>query len=458
MLPLLLLPFAHGAPTWTDSERQTAIAEGAAVMERHQCHRCHEIDDLPAATRPLDCRSCHVFIDSLTPDDPRYQRIATRYGEEILLRYQHKIEHLKETPDLTLLGARLRADWIADYLANPLDLRPALESSMIRTNLEPKERQQIARYFAAMAEAPDPAASSSPPGGAAPTSADPASTDPAKAARGEQLYRERACAACHAFGGRDFGVPPPAVPLAPNLRFVRDRMDPDVVVAWLLDPRKVQPNATMPPLGLSQQDAEAITAFLFHADPELGPVPEPEVSVRLLDRPVPYAEMKEEVLGHICVHCHMNDHEKDPGPGNLGGLGYPGVGLAMRSYDTLILGAVGPDGQRYSVLEPRPGQKYSPLIESMLRRYDEAARDQVAPGADHPRPPYGEPPGMPLGLPAMTQEQIAILHTWISQGCRGPTAASGMAGITDGFLVPEGPGDDNQGCHLREAPERSPAR
>ena len=70
-------------------------------------------------------------------------------------------------------------------------------------------------------------------------------------------------------------------------------------------------------------------------------------------RYVSWADVKEQVLGHVCVHCHMNDHEKDTGPGNLGGLGYKGDGLAMRTYEMLVRGAVDEKGQRYSVLVPR---------------------------------------------------------------------------------------------------------
>jgi cytochrome c1 len=32
---------------------------------------------------------------------------------------------------------------------------------------------------------------------------------------------------------------------------------------WLLDPRSVKPNTTMPSVGLSQQEAQDLTAFLF---------------------------------------------------------------------------------------------------------------------------------------------------------------------------------------------------
>jgi hypothetical protein len=64
---------------------------------------------------------------------------------------------------------------------------------------------------------------------------------------------------------------------------------------------------------------------------------------------------------------------------------------------------------------------------------------------------------MPLGLPSMTDEELAILATWIANGCVGPTAVTGMPGIDDGFLVPDGPAAKNQGCELRAVPAVRPA-
>ncbi|HNG56201.1 MAG TPA: ABC transporter C-terminal domain-containing protein, partial [Solirubrobacterales bacterium] len=60
--------------------------------------------------------------------------------------------------------------------------------------------------------------------------------------------------------------------------------------------------------------------------------------------------------------------EKDVGPGNLGGLGYAGRGLAMRTYEMLVRGARGVDGVRYSVLQRRPGEAWPRILEVMVRR------------------------------------------------------------------------------------------
>lgn len=424
-------PVEVWAPRWED-DPGAAIAAGAEVMTRHECRRCHEIDALPDPPREDHCTSCHVWLDGLGPDDEVYGKISEKWGVELITRYQDNIEHLKEVPPLTGLGNRVRGEWVEAYLEAPYDLRPHLSESMIRHNLTDEERAQVADYFAAKA------------GQRAPS---PAPPKPADLNAGAQLFQQKGCVACHDFGNAFTSSP--AAPRAPNLRFAKERLDPEVAVAWMDDPQALMPGTVMPDV-LTREEAVVLRDWLWHADPQLVQRDAAQPTPRVLDREVSYEEMKEGTLGKVCVHCHMNDFEKDPGPGNLGGLGFEGVGLSMRTYDQLVRGAVDPTGARYSVLEPLPGSNYSPLIETMLLRHEEATRDQVPSGHDLERPDYPSARrGMPMGLPAMTPDEIDLLHTWIVQGCKGPTKAFGVEGVDDGYLVPEGPGPDNTGCHLR---------
>jgi mono/diheme cytochrome c family protein len=438
---------------WTLPEATAAIKAGQKVLLKHECRRCHVIDDIAPASRPRDCVGCHNFIKKLSPDDDAYRQIAAKYGNDVITRYQNNITHLRSVPDLTRIAARVRPDWLATFLAEPFDVRPALADSMIRHRLNPAEQQAVVRYFAAVADAEDPYA----PGWLPPTVGVIA---PAKIDAGEKLFRERGCVACHTFGNRETGISAstlsaggPAAALAPNLRFVKERTRPDVLVDWIMNPTQIAPHTLMPSMGLDRMQAESIRDYLLGADPLLHTIPATVTSVmpKLLMRKVSYGEMKEKVLGKVCVHCHMNSYEKDPGPGNLGGLGYAGAGLMMRTYESLVSGALSSDGRRYSVLQPRSGEMIAPILQAMLRRRVEEARDHVEAFADHVRPAYPvAQPGMPLGLPSMNDEELALLATWIAQGCKGPDAASGKSGVNDGYLVPDGPIDKNYGCELRE--------
>jgi len=448
------------AEGWSASTRAAAIAAGKAVLVKNECRRCHEIDDLPAPVRPNHCTSCHEFLLSLKPGDRQYDEIVNRYGAAFMQRYQRNIVHLIKVPNLTGLARRVRPDYIAKFLAEPYDQRPTLEESMIRHQLSDDDIKAVVRYFAAVSDAPDPYA----PGWTPP---DLGKRPPqTRIEKGKELFLSVGCTGCHTFGNVDTGMSREALEasraqneLAPNLRFAKERTRPDVIVSWIRNARQFLPGTTMPANALTVDEAEEIRDYLFFADPELHPTP-PRYEVKppkILAREVPYEEMKARTLGKVCVHCHMNDYEKDTGPGNKGGFGYHGIGLAMRTYEALVNGAVGADGKRYSILEPRPGETLPPVIAAMLERRVEEQRDHVPSFEDYERPDYPTSPpsplGMPMGLPSMTDEEISILATWIAQGCKGPKSVWGHAGVNDGLLVRDGPLKKNEGCEQR-GPER----
>ncbi len=447
--------------TWAASARTQALSEGRAALERLECTRCHVIDDVEPAGRSEHCVSCHVFLKGLAPDERRYRTLASRYGEETIERYQRNIQHFRAVPDLTAIARRLRPEWIGEYVAEPFDLRPTMEESMVRIQVEENDVRAIVRYFAAVAEVADPYGG---PSGARPPALE-RSDD--RIARGRALFAQRGCNACHYVGNIRLGKTEAEIRAggataqqAPNLRFVRDRMHPDVVVDWITDPSRLAPGTLMPNLGVSAEDAALIRDFLFFADPELEPTP-PAPNLALpaaVDRPVSWDEVKERVLGRVCVHCHMNDNERDLGPGNRGGWGWPARHLRFRTYEALISGM--PLGERtVSVLEPsQESTSMPPILEAMLRRRDEERRDHVLPFHDHERPHYPDRnPGMPMGLPSMTDTEIGLLRAWIEQGCVGATNVTGMPGITDGFLVPDGPIEPNRGCAVRPPMDPRPA-
>ncbi len=455
----------HTSP-WDGAVRQQAIDEGRAVITRLECNRCHTIDEIPPAARPMHCVSCHQWLHGLSPGDHAYQTLAEHYGEAIVARYQRNIDHYREVPDLTRVARRIRPEWIREFLPAPEDLRPSMDETMVRTRFEDGDVRALVRYFAAVAEVRDPYGETP---SAGTTLARP---DDARIERGHVLFAQRGCNVCHLVGNVDVGRTPAQIRetglparLAPNLRFARERMDADVALQWILDPPSIHPTTSMPDMRLALEDATLIRDFLWFVDPRLEPMPPPIDTLALsalpaVDHPVGWAEVKARVIGRICVHCHMNDEERDGGPGNIGGYGYPVRHLSMRTYEALVAGVVCEEdpNRRCSVLEPELPGHLPPLLEVMLERRDEERRDHVAAGHDHVRPEYArEEPGMPMGLPSIPDDEVALVARWIADGCPGPTEVTGMGGITDGFLVPDGPIDLNQGCQLRAPSAIRPA-
>jgi cbb3-type cytochrome oxidase cytochrome c subunit len=472
---------AQNHADWPAAARETVIQEGRATIERLECNRCHTIDSVEPSSRPTHCVSCHQWLNGLAPDDATYTKLAGRYGADVMERYQRNIVHYLEVPDLTRVGARLSPAWMATYIQNPHDLRPMMEETMVRSQVSAADARVIARYFAAVAETHDPYGEHT----AAPPALTPVRPSPERIEEGRGIFLRRGCNLCHTVGNVDTGKTRAdllrlgaVARMAPNLRFARERMRPELAAAWILDPQRFHPNTSMPQSNLTPDEAEAVRDFLFAVDPRLGPTP-PMVEPALppaVDRPVSWAEVKESTLGRICVHCHMNDYERDNGPGNQGGYGWPGVGLRMRTYEALVSGqwvrgadAGAPAGvsavvdvgarPRVSVLEPSTPGGLPLLLEAMLLRRVEERRDRVEAFADYRLPPdHGtERLGMPMGLPSIPDAELALLRAWIEQGCPGPTEVTGMPGIDDGFLVPDGPIPVNHGCAQRDLSEARPS-
>jgi cytochrome c1 len=87
------------------------------------------------------------------------------------------------------------------------------------------------------------------------------------AAIGKKLVTQYQCGACHAIpdvpgAGGSAG---PALEQFGRLSYIAGRIPnvPPRLVAWLLDPSALKPGTTMPDMGLTEQEARHIAAFLY---------------------------------------------------------------------------------------------------------------------------------------------------------------------------------------------------
>lgn len=85
---------------------------------------------------------------------------------------------------------------------------------------------------------------------------------------GQRLLIEKGCGGCHTLAGVPgaSGVAGPNltnIGLRPTLAGAAIPNSPQTMVAWLMDPSALKPDARMPNLGLTQQEAQDLTAFLF---------------------------------------------------------------------------------------------------------------------------------------------------------------------------------------------------
>jgi cytochrome c2 len=128
------------------------------------------------------------------------------------------------------------------YLLNPGAVRVSVEARMPVFHMLPDEAQTIADYFSTVfldgsLEAYD------------------ASFTTSEARRGQQLYDDLGCQACHQLGAAGGYV-------GPELSSTGERLKPGWTAAWLSDPQKFKPGTLQPDYGLSGADARALTAYL----------------------------------------------------------------------------------------------------------------------------------------------------------------------------------------------------
>jgi len=295
-------------------------------------------------------------------------------------RYENNVATYLAVPSLSAAMARLEPEWVGEYLSDPHDLRPTMPETMPRFDLDAHQLSVLVTAF-------DDAQFN------APTTALP-SRD--RVVLGAEVFERQGCPSCHTFGSLHQG---PGIPAAPDLAHTRRRMTPDMTAAWISDPRAVSPDATMVSLGLSEEEVLAVRDYVLMANPKgrqpgaLGPLPAPATT------PVTWAMVEERVFGKICVHCHMDPEANQGrrGPGNAGGFGWEETGIQLETREGVM-----------AVADAIP--------DALQRRREEAVRDSVEPGeapASLQRPRL---PGMPLGLPPIPDEDIALVLGWIQQG------------------------------------------
>jgi mono/diheme cytochrome c family protein len=349
------------------------------AFTRGSCNLCHDVPQVAAADRQSSCTGCHVWIRQVSATPAAREKALAAFPK--WERYERNISTYLQVPSLQAALVRLDPSWVREYLADPHDLRPGLPETMPRLDLTAPELDAIASAFA---DAQQPIPKQPAP-------------DPEKTAQGRSLFGEKACTTCHAFGAR---MPVPGVPMAPDLAHAKNRMDPDRAVAWILDPGSQSPEATMPSLGLSVDEALALRDYLWLADPGWEPAQAASTEISPHQGPVTWDQVEEAVFGKICAHCHMNPdmNAGRGGPGNEGGFGYAPTGIELQ---TLA-------GVR--AVEPEV------LARVLLDRRAENHRDTVAYGEAPASLTRPERPGMPLGLPALPDAELALVLAWIDQG------------------------------------------
>lgn len=360
---------------------------GRELMAEFECNRCHDGTGLVDEPEERHCVACHQSIRAGT-----FEASAAH-----LRRWRRNLVSLNDVPSLANLGGHLRRDWVEAYLLDPHDVRPGLLATMPRLPLSEEQARDIAAALVDT-EPTDTVTET--------TEQEPGGSDTAP---GLALLTERGCMRCHAFSGALDAAPvdadAAAQTLAPDLRHTRARMSRAALERWLRAPEEQRPGTAMPTPALTgaerSQVADAILATPLGA-PAATAVPS---RLPLLERPVRFAEVEERVLARTCKHCHADADfaQGEAGAGNTGGFGFGARGVNLLDYAGISSGYIADDGERRSLFASDDGTPH--LVRVLMARHSEQAGQPVA-----------DVVGMPLGLPAVSMQDVQLVESWIAQG------------------------------------------
>ncbi len=195
--------------------KQRALDRGEALVARHNCRGCHEIG--------RDEKK--VFDEDGEFDEIQY----TPHGGDIRRFYDNTWD---APPPLTFAGKKLQYPWIFEFLSAPVSIRPWLQVRMPAFQFADEDKRDLVHFFAARNDRPYPFVRNTVP--RIPVADQGAARD---------LFKNFQCYRCHKVSGaKGLGQGE----LAPDLSLVSQRLQPDWVKAWLLDPQPLQPGTKMP--------------------------------------------------------------------------------------------------------------------------------------------------------------------------------------------------------------------
>jgi len=142
-------------------------------------------------------------------------------------------------PDLTQVGIRRTVEWLFRWLEDPTAILPGTDMPAIEWDSD-QEIWDAISYLISMKKPVEPAA---------------ILKEKSKEDAGKLLVDAYDCRACHRIieGGRG---------RFPDLTHVGSKIYPSWEVNWLKDPQAIKPGTYMPTYPLSQEEREAIAAYL----------------------------------------------------------------------------------------------------------------------------------------------------------------------------------------------------
>jgi hypothetical protein len=198
----------------------------------------------------------HVDVDGMMPEEARVFAPPILYGE----------------------GKKVQCSWLFGFLEEPIALRPWLDVRMPTFNITENEATAVSRYFAIVDEEEYPYENIKEKRDAYIKRKE--SESPGYLLRAKDLFvsKDIKCASCHVRGD----LKPEGKPAdwAPDLMLARERLKPEWIENWLLDPQLIQPGTKMPKFfregafqdifpGTPEEQSEAIKDLLMNLSEDM---------------------------------------------------------------------------------------------------------------------------------------------------------------------------------------------
>ena len=303
---------------YKSSEKEKCIAEGNKVLEKYNCMGCHQftIDTLYLKNGNrlegmVKLEEEDSLFFQLWRDNEKLERKAgdtvqivkkhinsresAEGGEDIaslIIDYHVEVNGMMPEeakvftpPVLYGEGSKVQCAWLFSFLEEPVPLRPWLDIRMPTFSLSEEEATSISKYLAVVDEEEYPFEFVR------------EKSDyyikqkelynPGYLAKARRLFESKDvnCASCHVRGDKT----PEGEPAdwAPDLLLAEERLKPDWIKSWLLDPQLIQPGTKMPKFfregtfqdifpGTPEEQSEAIKDLLMNLPEDMFTKQRPE--------------------------------------------------------------------------------------------------------------------------------------------------------------------------------------
>ncbi len=212
--------FAHGyVKHWKDP-----VTRGNVMMQAN-CNKCH-LDQWKLADAPVYMKGKEIF----------WNQGCT--GCHTIKGFE---KAPKVGPSLLKVADKVNQEWLIEWIRNPKGYLPHTKMPTPPLDIEePHQTEKVAAYILQASQKYDRPFGNFPGG---------------NPVNGKVVFETVGCYGCHTLEGKGTG-------LAPALDRIAQKTSADWIYNWIQDPKAYNPNAKMPKLRLTSQEAADITAYL----------------------------------------------------------------------------------------------------------------------------------------------------------------------------------------------------